>query len=194
MPRLLRPLLLLPLLLSPAAPAAALSLVTLTLDPTQSSLTPMLGAPQSLSGTVTLTLGDVPPGGSNRAFDLVGLSITASGGGTIGIDPSVIGPLLGVLHPAGDWLLPVLSLGITQPSTSNLSLAIPNVTGVVTFGRDGSSLASLSTAFSIDTGLAAGNLAVNVVAVPEPGTLSLMAGALATLASISSRQRREALR
>jgi len=44
-PRLLRTLLLLPLLLAPAFPAAAVSLVTLTLDPTESSLTPMLGAP-----------------------------------------------------------------------------------------------------------------------------------------------------
>lgn|GEM_PF-3369300 len=193
MPRLLRTLLLLPLLLAPAFPAAAVSLVTLTLDPTESSLTPMLGAPQSLSGTLTLSLGDVPPGGGNTAFDLVGLAITASGGGTIGIDPSVIGPLLGVLHPAGDWLFPVLSLLLTQPSTSDLSLSIADVTGVVTFGSDGS-LASLSSAFSIDTGLAVGNLAVNVVAVPEPGTLPLLAGALATLATIAQRRRREAIR
>ncbi len=192
-PRLLRTLLLLPLLLAPAFPAAAVSLVTLTLDPTESSLTPMLGAPQSLSGTLTLSLGDVPPGGGNTAFDLVGLAITASGGGTIGIDPSVIGPLLGVLHPAGDWLFPVLSLLLTQPSTSDLSLSIADVTGVVTFGSDGS-LASLSSAFSIDTGLAVGNLAVNVVAVPEPGTLPLLAGALATLATIAQRRRREAIR
>ncbi len=166
---------------------------TLTLDPTQSSLTPMLGTPQSLSGTLTLSVGDAPPGGGNRAFDLVGLALTASGGGTIGIDPSVIGPLLGVLHPAGDWLFPLLSLQVTQPSSFDLPLAIPDVTGVVTFGPDGSSLASLSTAFSIDTGLTAGNLAVNVVAVPEPGTLLLSAGALAMLAALS-RQRREVVR
>ena len=193
MPRLLRTLLLLPFLLAPAFPAAAVSLVTLTLDPTQSSLTPVLGAPQSLSGSLTLSLGDVPPGGGNTAFDLVGLAITASGGGTIGIDPSVIGPLLGVLHPTGDWLFPVLSLLITQPSTSDLSLSIADVTGVVTFGPEGS-LASLSSAFSIDTGLAVGNLAVNVVAVPEPGTLPLLAGALAMLATIAQRQGREAIR
>lgn len=193
MPRLLRNLLLLPLLLAPAFPAAAMSVLTLTLDSTQSSLTPMLGTPQSLSGTLTLSVGDAPPGGGNRAFDLVGLALTASGGGTIGIDPSVIGPLLGVLHPAGDWLFPLLSLQVTQPSSFDLPLAIPDVTGVVTFGPDGSSLASLSTAFSIDTGLAAGNLAVNVVAVPEPGTLLLSAGALAMLAALS-RQRREVVR
>ncbi|HTF35495.1 MAG TPA: PEP-CTERM sorting domain-containing protein [Myxococcota bacterium] len=193
MPRLLRTLLLLPLLLAPAFPAAAMGVFTLTLDPTQSSLTPMLGTPQSLSGTLTLSVGDAPPGGGNRAFDLVGLALTASGGGTIGIDPSVIGPLLGVLHPAGDWLFPLLSLQVTQPSSFDLPLAIPDVTGVVTFGPDGSSLASLSTAFSIDTGLTAGNLAVNVVAVPEPGTLLLSAGALAMLAALS-RQRREVVR
>lgn len=192
MPRLLRTLLLLPLLFAPAFPAAAVSVVTLTLDPTQSSLIPQLGAPQSLSGTLTLSVGDVPPGGGNQAFDLVALALTASGGGTIGIDPSVIGPLLGVLHPAGDWLFPLLSLHVAQPSSFDLLLAIPDVTGVATFGPDGS-LASLSTAFSIDTGLAAGNLAVNVVAVPEPGTLLLSAGALAMLATLS-RQRREVIR
>jgi hypothetical protein len=192
-PRLLRTLLLLPLLLAPAFPAAAVSVVTLTLDPTQSSLTPMLGAPQSFSGTLTLSVGDVPPGGGNQAFDLVALALTASGGGAIGIDPSVIGPLLGVLHPAGDWLFPLLSLHATQPSSFDLSLAIPDVTGVVSFGPGGSSLASLATAFSIDTGLAAGNLAVNVVAVPEPGTLLLSACALAMLATLS-RQRREVIR
>ena len=87
----------------------------------------------------------------------------------------------------------MLSLLIKQPSSGDLSLAIPDVTGVVTFGSDGSSPASLSTAFGIDTGLAVGSLAVNVVAVPEPGSLPLLAGALATLA-VLSRQRKEIVR
>jgi hypothetical protein len=171
-----------------------MSLVTLSLDPTQSALTPMLGAPQSLSGTLTLSVGDTPPGGGRRTFDLVGLAVTASGGGTIGMDPSVIGPLLGVLDATGNWLFPVLSLLITQPSASSFSLAIPDVTGSVTFAPDGSTPASLSTAFDIDTGLAAGNLAVQVVAIPEPGTLLLLAGALALLAGISSQQHKRSLR
>ena len=192
-PRLFQTSLLLLLLLARASPAAAVSLVTLTLDPAQSSLTPMLGAPQSLSGTLTLSVGDVPPGGGNRTFDLVGLAVTASGGATIGIDPSVVGPLLGVLHPSGDWLFPVLSLLIKQPSSGDLSLVIPDVTGVVTFGPDGRSPASLSTAFGIDTGLAVGSLAVNVVAVPEPGSLPLLAVALATLA-VLTRQGKEIIR
>jgi len=153
----------------------------------------MLGAPQSLSGTLTLSVGDVSPAGGNRTFDLVGLAVTASGGATIGIDPSVIGPLLGVLHPSGDWLFPVLSLLIKQPSSGDLSLVIPDVTGVVTFGPDGRSPASLSTAFGIDTGLAVGSLAVNVVAVPEPGSLPLLAVALATLA-VLTRQGKEIIR
>ena len=194
MSRLPRNLLLYILLVAPPLPAAAVSLVTLSLDPTQSALTPMLGAPQSLSGTLTLSVGDAPPGGGSRAFDLVGLAVTASGGGTLGIDPSVIGPLLGVLHPAGDWLFPVLSLHITQPSTGSFSLAIPDVTGSVTFAPDGDTPASLSAAFDIDTGLAAGNLAVNVVAVPEPGSLVLLAGALTMLAGVAWQPRKGATR
>jgi len=182
------------LLLAPPLPAAATSLVTLSLDPTQSALTPTLGAPQSLSGSLTLRVGDAPPGGGRRTFDLVGLSVTASGGGTLGIDPSVIGPLLGVLDPGGDWLFPVLSLLVTPPSAGSFSLAVPDVTGSVTFAPDGSTPASLSAAFDIDTGLAAGNLAVQVVAVPEPGTLPLLAGPLALLARVCSRQRRRTLR
>ena len=194
MSRLPKNLLVSLLLLAPPLPAAATSLVTLSLDPTQSVLTPMLGAPQSLSGALTLSVGDAPPGGGRRTFDLVGLALTASGGGTIGIDPSVIGPLLGVLDPGGDWLFPVLSLFITPPSAASFSLAIPDVTGSVTFAPDGSTPASLSTAFDIDTGLAAGNLAIQVVAVPEPGTLLLLALALALLAGIALEQRRRVLR
>jgi hypothetical protein len=154
----------------------------------------MLGARQSLSGTLTLSVGDVPPGGGSRAFDLVALSAAASGGGTVGMDPSVPGSLLGVLHPAGDWLFPVLALLITEPSTGSFPLAIPDVTGSVTFAPDGRTPASLSAAFAIDTGLTAGNLAVTVVAVPEPRTLLLLAGALAVLAGFCSQQRKGAPR
>jgi len=105
---LLRPLLAASLLLALAAPASAATIVSLALDPSQSSLTPQVGGAQSLSGTITLRLGALPLGGVDTAFDVIGLSAVASGGATITLDPDVANPGLGVLTPAGAFVVPIL--------------------------------------------------------------------------------------
>ena len=188
---LLRSLLALALVAVFAGPADAASIVTLSLDPSQSSLVPASGPAETLSGTLVLQVGTLPLGGSNQTFDVIGLAVTASGGATIGLDPDVLNPGLGVLRPDGAWLVPTLFLRITQGSS--LDLAIPDVTGSVDFGPGGASITRLVTSFGIDTG-AGGVVTVNVVAVPEPGTLLLAASGLAALASRARRVRVEVAR
>jgi hypothetical protein len=173
-----------------AAPAAASTIVTLALDPGQSSLTPQVGAGQSLGGTITLRLGALPLGGSNTTFDVIGLAVTASGGATIGLDPAVVNPGLGVLTPAGVFVVPTLFVRITQGTP--VDLPIPDVTGSVLFGPGGASIERLETTFGIDTGAPAGVVTVHVVAVPEPASAVLLAFGIAALAS--RRARPEALR
>ncbi len=183
---LLRSILALGLALGWAGPAAAASIVTLSLDPTQSSLVPSSGPAETLSGTLVLSIGALPLGGSNTTFDVTGLAVAASGGATIGLDPDVPDPGLGVLRPDGAWLVPTLFVRVTRGSS--LDLAIPDVTGSVDFGPGGASITRLVTSFAIDTG-AGDVLTVNVVAVPEPGTLLLAASGLAVLASRARRVR-----
>jgi len=188
---LLRSLLALALVATFAGPAAAASIVTLALDPTQSSLVPASGPAETLSGTLVLRVGALPLGGSNTTFDVIGLAVTASGGATIGLDPDVLDPGLGVLRPDGAWLVPTLFVRITQGSS--VDLAIPDLTGSVEFGPGAASITRLVTSFGIDTG-AGGIITVNVVAVPEPGTLLLAATAVTTLALYARRARAEVSR
>jgi hypothetical protein len=188
---LLRSLLALALVAAFAGPAAAASIVTLALDPTQSSLVPASGPAETLSGTLVLRVGALPLGGSNTTFDVIGLAVTASGGATIGLDPDVLDPGLGVLRPDGAWLVPTLFVRITQGSS--VDLAIPDLTGSVEFGPGAASITRLVTSFGIDTG-AGGIITVNVVAVPEPGTLLLAATAVTTLALYARRARAEVSR
>ena len=188
---LLRSLLALALVATFAGPAAAASIVTLALDPTQSSLVPASEPAETLSGTLVLRVGALPLGGSNTTFDVIGLAVTASGGATIGLDPDVLDPGLGVLRPDGAWLVPTLFVRITQGSS--VDLAIPDLTGSVEFGPGAASITRLVTSFGIDTG-AGGIITVNVVAVPEPGTLLLAATAVTTLALYARRARAEVSR
>lgn len=175
----LRPWLALVAALALASPASAATIVTLALDPSQSSLSPEVGSAESLSGTITLALGTLPLGGANTTFDVIGLSVTASGGATIALDPDVANPGLGVLTPAGAFVVPILYVRITQGSA--VDLPIPDVTGSVVFGPGGASLAQLTTSFGIDTGAPAGVVTVNVVAVPEPASLALFGFGIAAL-------------
>jgi hypothetical protein len=162
-----------------APQAGAATIVVLSLDPTASSLTPAAGAAQGLTGTLTLRIGSLPTGGANTTFDVVGLAIAASGGAAFALDPGVANPGLGVLSPAGAFLVPTLSLRITDGSS--VDVAIPDVRGHVVFGPGGASLAELSVAFDVAT--ADGLVAVAVHAVPEPSTLALGALGLAALAA-----------
>jgi hypothetical protein len=163
---------------APAPAARALTIVTLALDPGASAVTPDGGAPQSLSGTITLAIGTLPLGGSNTTFDVVDLAVVASGGAAFALDPSASGPGLGVLKPAGAFLVPTLFLRITDGAAEDV--AIPDVTGSVVFGPGAASIEALSVAFDLAT--AGGLVHVGLLAVPEPATIGLLAAGLAALA------------
>jgi hypothetical protein len=122
------------------------------------------------------------------AAALLALSATASGGATIGLDPTVANPGLGVVTPAGAFLIPTLFLRLVDGGTEDL--AIPDVTGTVTFGPGGATLAAFATAFDIDSGAPAGIVAVNVTSVPEPAAAALLALGLAALGARRARTER----
>lgn len=183
---LVRSLLLAAALLAPAVDARAVSIVTLALDPTASTLVPESGPAQALAGTLTLRVGALPPGGTGTSFDVIGLALTASGGGTIGLDPALANPGLGVLRPTGEVLVPTLFLRLEQGGEV-LDLAIPDVTGTVTFGPGGASLARLDAQLELATGGPAGLLTVTIAALPEPASAALLAIGLAALAARGAR-------
>src|SRR5690606_12132178 len=111
---------------------------------------------------------------------------TASGGATITLDPGVASPGLGVLTPAGAFLIPTLFVRIDDGSA--IDLAIPDVTGSVAFGPGGASIDSLVSSFGIDSGPPGGVVTVTVVAVPEPASAALLALGLAGLAARTARR------
>lgn len=159
-----------------AAPASAV----LTIDPSQSSLTPTVGTPETLSGTVGVVLGDPPPLVSNTTFDVSQLAATSSGGLDITLDASLANPGAGVLNPAGGFLIPNLFLELDDGATV-FQLTVPNVTGSYGALPGCPAQVCLETSFQIDTGGPAGIVTVNLYAVPEPGTAGLLALGLAGL-------------
>jgi hypothetical protein len=184
MPPLLRCLVVAAALLLSAPSARAVSIVTLQLDPELSVLIPEIGAAQSLSGSITVEVADLPLG-APTTFDVIGLDLTLSGGATIGLDPAIVDPGLGVLSPPGEFLIPTLFLRLDDGTPEDFS--IPDVTGSVLFGDGGTTLIQLDTSFEIDTGEVAGLLMVNVRAVPEPGTTALLTVGFAALAALRAR-------
>ena len=167
------------------APARAV----LIIDPDQSSLTPTVGAPQSLSGSLSAQLGALPPLSSNTTFDLTGLDVLASGGLAIGLDPGLANPGAGVLAPSGNFLIPNLFLRLDD-GVSVFDLTVPNVLG--SFGALPGCPAEfcLTTAFDIDTGGALGVVSVELFATPEPAPLALVALGLVALAGARRSARR----
>lgn len=179
MHKLLRTIFVAGALVALAAPDGEATIITLSLDPAMSSLVPEVGAPQALSGTIAIEVGSLPLGGSSTTFDVVGLSLTASGGATFGLDPGIANPGVGVLNPAGSFLVPTLFVRITDGDVTDLP--IPDVTGSVVFGIGGASIQELSTAFEIAT--TNGIVSLSLLAVPEPATALLLTAGLAALGS-----------
>ena len=169
-----------------AAPAAGL---TLTLDPSQSSIVPDVGSAESLSGSLEVAFGALPVT-VTTTFDVIDVSVSSSGGTSVALDPGSPSAGLGVANPAGAFLIPTLFLELTS-GAATLALAIPNVTGTLLYGPGGTSVAQLETTFSVDSGTPAGVLTVTLVAVPEPGTLALAGAGLFALALRARAARRE---
>ena len=177
-------LLLLALLALLAAPAPA---VVLTIDSSQSTITPTVGGVETLSGTIQVILGDPLPLAANTTFDVEDLSATSSGGLDITLDPSLSNPGAGVLNPSGVFLIPNLFLELDDGVTL-FQLTVPNVLG--NFGDFAGCPGSicLETTFDVDTGGPLGIVTVYLFAIPEPHTALLVSLGLLVL---GRRTRRE---
>ena len=158
-----------------ATPASAL-----TIAPGQSSIVPQFGAAESLSGTIDVAIGSLPLT-QTTTFNVIGLSASASGGTTFGLDPASLSPGLGVVNVAGSFLIPTLFLEV-DPGGGSFPIAIANVTGTALFGAGGTVLQQLATSFQVDSGGPAGILTITLVAVPEPASLVLAGAGLLALA------------
>jgi hypothetical protein len=169
-----------------AGPASAGSFVTLDVDGGLSSVA-FSGPPadtRTLTGTLALELGALPPLAATTSFDLRALSLVASGPGgfSIGLDPAVASPGAGVLNVAGQFLIPTLFLQLDD-GLALTSLALANVTGSFAPGGPGCPHSyCLETSFEITGGAPFGSIAVDVTAIPEPSTALLVALGAAGLA------------
>ena len=157
-----------------ATPASAL-----TIAPGQSSIVPQFGAAESLSGTIDVAIGSLPLT-QTTTFNVIGLSASASGGTTFGLDPASLSPGLGVVNVAGSFLIPTLFLEV-DPGGGSFPIAIANVTGTALFDAGGTVLQQLATSFQVDSGGPAGILTITLVAVPEPASLVLAGAGLLAL-------------
>ncbi len=184
MPRFLQAILLVSALVALVPRDGGATTFPLSLDPALSSLTLAGSPPQSLSGTILVSIDSLPLGGTSTSFDVIGLALTASGGASLDLDPALAAPGLGVLTAAGSFLVPTLFVRITDGET--IDLAIPDVTGDVVFSSGGASIETLAAAFELDT--PSGIVALSLLAVPEPATAVLLTAGLAVLCSRRSNQ------
>ena len=163
--------------LAVAGPAAAVSFGLGVVPP--SAIVPDAGPGEALTGSITLDVASIPVV-APTLFHLTDVSVLASGGAAFALDPSVLSPGLGVVQASGAFLIPTLFLRVTDGAT-NFDLAVPNVAGTLLFGANGD-VVGLTLSFQVDS-LTDGVLTVNLVAaVPEPGTLALIAIGLGALA------------
>lgn len=162
--------------LGAASPVAALSF-TLTLVPADSTLVPAVGASQTLSGTLSLEV--ELPLLAPTLIELTDVSVTSSGGASFALDPDIASAGLGVLQTDGSFLIPTLFL-VFDGGFGPQDLAVLNVTGQL----DVSELAvtALSSTFAVDSLGPAGVVTVTLYAVPESGSLGLVATGLLAIA------------
>ena len=154
-----------------------------------SAIVPEAGPGEALSGAITLDVSSVPVA-SPTLFSLTNVSVLASSGASFALDPDVPSPAIGVVQPAGSFLIPTLFLHIVQ-GASSFDLAVPDVAGTLIFDTDGS-VVGLESSFAIDSLSPAGTLMVNlVVGVPEPGAGALALATLMALYAIGARARKE---
>ncbi len=189
---MLRRLPLICLLACLAGSANAGPLLTLAVDASQSSVA-FAGPPpdsRTLSGSLTLELGALPPLGATTSFDVRALTLLASGPGgfAIGLHPGVASPGAGVLNVAGQFLIPTLFLQLDDGLTLT-DLALSNVTGSLVPAGPGCAYGyCLETSFEIAGGAPFGLISVELTAIPEPSTALLVALGAAALALYSRRQ------
>jgi hypothetical protein len=182
----MRRLLLLCALLGLSGVANAGTLVGLEVDSAASSVA-FAGPPpdsRSLSGTLTLELGAVPPLAATTTFDLRALTLLASGPGgfSVGLDPDVANPGAGVLNVAGQFLIPTLFLQLDD-GLALTDLALTNVIGTFTPNGVGCPYSyCLETSFEIIGPPGLGLISVELTAIPEPSTALLLALGCASLA------------
>jgi len=183
---MLRRLLLISVLVGLAGPASAGTLLWLDADSGVSSVA-FSGPPpdsRTLSGSLAVELGALPPLAATTTFDLRVLTLLAAGPGgfSIGLDPGVASPGAGVLNVAGQFLIPTLFLQLDDGLVLT-DLALSNVTG--TFEANGPGCVytyCLQTSFEIDGGVPYGLISVSLTAIPEPSTAALVAIGVAGLA------------
>jgi hypothetical protein len=190
----MRRLLLLCALLGLPGVASAGTLLELTVDPGNSSVA-FAGPPpdsRTLSGTLTLELGAVPPLAATTTFDLRALTLLASGPGgfSVGLDPDVANPGSGVLNVAGQFLIPTLFLQLDD-GLALTDLALTNVIGSFTPNGIGCPYTyCLETSFEIEGGAPFGLISVELTAIPEPSTALLVAFGVSSLAVAGRRSAR----
>lgn len=178
--------------LAVAGSAYGATVIDLALDPAQSSATATVGSAQELAGTITVRLG-TDPRQSTVTFDVIALAVASNGGATVGLDPAVPNPGLGVLSPAGVFLIPTLFLRIEQGLVT-IALPITDLTGTVSIGPGGASIERLETSFAIAAAAPEGDVVIRLVAVPEPGTAWFAVGGVVLLALRVPRLRNGRLR
>jgi hypothetical protein len=181
-------------LLAVAGNASAASQITLHLDPAASSIAPAAGAPESLTGSLTLEIGELPVSGATtlELVDLALLAVTSIGDVGIALDPDSLSPGLFVLQASGHFeVATALFLRLDWDASDFglvFDLAIPDLVGELNFGTGGASVERLTTSFDIDAGGPVGVLTVTLVAVPEPAAALLLGLGLAALAGRSGRR------